>query len=61
MSERKMTPQERFDKANTTRVQMKLHNRLDADILEFLEASGNKQGTIKRALRELMEREQTKE
>ena len=57
MAERKMTPQERYDKNNCTRVQLKLNNEYDKDILDYLAASGNKQGTIKKAVRELMERE----
>lgn len=54
---RKDTPQERYDKGNTTRVSLKLNKKYDADILEYLDKSGNKQGTIKAALREKMARE----
>lgn len=48
------TPQERYDKENTMRVSLKLNKKYDADILEYLDKSGNKQGTIKAALREKM-------
>ena len=48
------TPQERYDKENTTRVSLKLNKKYDADILEYLDKYGNKQGTIKAALRERM-------
>ena len=51
---KKNTPQERYDKENTVRVSLKLNKRYDADILEYLNNSGNKQGTIKTALREKM-------
>lgn len=51
---RKDTPQERYDKGNTMRVSLKLNKKYDADILEYLDKSGNKQGTIKAALREKM-------
>ena len=54
---RKDTPQERYDKGNTTRVSLKLNKKYDADILEYLDKSGNKQGTIKVALREKMAKE----
>lgn len=55
--EKKLTPQEKYDKEKTVRVQLKLVKSTDADILDYLEKSGNKQGTIKKALRELMARE----
>lgn len=41
----------KWDKANTTRQVLKLHNRTDADILKALEESGNKQGYIKALIR----------
>lgn len=56
METKKITPQERYDKANTTQVKMKLHNTNDSDILNFLNKQGNKQGTIKAALREYMKK-----
>lgn len=42
----------KYDKQHTTTVLIKLNNNTDADILELLNNSGNKQGTIKAALRE---------
>lgn len=53
----KYGPQEKYDKNNTVRTNVKFNKNTDADILEFLEKSGNKQGTIKAALREMMKRE----
>lgn len=55
--ERKLTPKEKYDMNNTTRVALKLNLNTDKDILEYLERTGNKQGTIKEALRERMARE----
>jgi len=48
----KYGPQDRYDKENTVRTNIKLNKKTDADIIEFLEKSGNKQGAIKAALRE---------
>ena len=52
------TPQERYDKANTVQVKLKLNLKTDADIIEYLEASGNKQGAIKEALRKEIKKAQ---
>ena len=41
----------RYDEQNTIQVKIKLNKKTDADIIEYLNASGNKQGTIKEALR----------
>lgn len=54
--ERRTTPQERYDKENTVRVQLKLVKSTDKDIIDYLESTGNKQGTIKRLIREEMAR-----
>ena len=51
-----MNPQEKYDKANTTQIKLKLNINSDADIIEYLEKSGNKQGTIKRLIREEIKR-----
>ena len=56
MTERRLTPQERYDRDNTIRVTLKLVKNTDADIIDYLEKSGNKQGTIKRLIREEMAR-----
>ena len=41
----------RYDEQNTIQVKIKLNKKTDADIIEYLNTSGNKQGTIKKALR----------
>ena len=46
----------KYDKENTTKVTLKLNLKTDADILEYLEQCGNKQGTIKKLLRDEIER-----
>ena len=43
--------QQKYDKANTTQIRMKLNLKTDADILEKLESVGNKQGYIKALIR----------
>ena len=50
--------QEKYDKQNTMQIRLKLNLKTDADILEFLEKSGNKQGTIKKLIRQEIERSQ---
>lgn len=47
----KYKPQERYDKANTTKITMKLNLKTDQDILKRLESVGNKQGYIKALIR----------
>lgn len=45
-----------WDKENTVRFSIKLNKRTDADLLDFLEGSGEpRQTIIKRALRALLE------
>ena len=46
----------KYDESNTIQVKLKLNSRTDADIIEYLDTSGNKQGTIKRLIREEIER-----
>ena len=48
--ERKETPQKRYDRTHTTRIALKLNNRTDTDILDYL-ADKPKQTEIKRCLR----------
>jgi hypothetical protein len=43
--------QKRYDDAHTVQVKMKLNRKTDADIIEYLESTGNKQGAIKEAIR----------
>ena len=47
----KYAPQQKYDKANTTQIRMKLNLRTDADILAKLDSVGNKQGYIKALIR----------
>lgn len=51
ISEKKISPQEKYDKANTTRYQLKLNNQTDADIIQKLNSVKNKQGYIKECIR----------
>jgi hypothetical protein len=46
----------KYDAANTVQVKLKLNRVTDADILERLEEVGNRQGYIKRLIREDLER-----
>ena len=46
-----------YDKNNTVKVTIKLNLNTDKDVLDYLDKSGNKQGTIKRLIREDMARE----
>ena len=44
--------QERYEKANTVRVTIKLNKRTDAEAIEMLSSATSKQGLIKAALKE---------
>lgn len=57
MTERKLTPQERYDLKNTRRIVLKLNLKHDADVLEWIDTQETMQGGIKRAIREQIERE----
>jgi hypothetical protein len=57
MTERRLTPQERYDRAHIRRITLKLNITHDADILSWLDSQANKQGAIKRLVREQIERE----
>lgn len=46
----------KYDAKNTTKITLKLNLTTDADILNFLEISGNKQGTIKHLIREAIKK-----
>lgn len=46
-----MTAQEKYDKANTKQVKLKLNLNTDADILKRLASAGNTQGYIKALIR----------
>ena len=43
--------QQKYNAANTTRVYLKLNNKTDADIIEYLDSAENKQGIIKDLIR----------
>lgn len=55
-SDAQLRAAEKYDRANTIRMSLKLNKHTDADILAALERSGNKQGLIKAALREYISR-----
>lgn len=46
----------KYDAANTKQYHLKLNLKSDAAIIEYLEKSGNIQGTIKAALEEYMKK-----
>lgn len=46
------TPQDRWERANIKRLQVKLHTTIDADILNKLDSVPNKQGYIKQLIRQ---------
>lgn len=48
----KYEAQERYSKENTIQVKLKLNKKTDADIIEKLNSVDNKQGYIKRLIRE---------
>jgi len=52
IGEKKERPQERFDKANSKRIVIKVMTRTESDILDQLESEPNKAGYIKRLIRE---------
>lgn len=53
---KKYASQEKYDKNNTTRVYLKLNNKTDADILDWLDSQNSKQGAIKDAIREQLKK-----
>ena len=50
-----------YDRENTTQIRLKLNNKTDADILEWLAKQPSKQGYIKRLIREDIEKSITPE
>lgn len=42
----------KYDKENTTQIKMKLNNKTDSDIIEHLKKQDNKQGYIKKLIRD---------
>ena len=53
-SERKLTPQERYQKANTISCNLRLCKNTEQDIIEHLGKQPNKCGYLKRLIREDM-------
>lgn len=49
--DKKYEPQARYDAANTVQIRLKLNRKTDADILENLDRTDNKQGYIKSLIR----------
>lgn len=47
----------KYDAAHTTRFSIKLNLKTDADILAAIESAESKQGFVKQAIREKIERE----
>lgn len=48
--------QNKYDKNNTVQIKLKLNQKTDADLIAWLNTLDNKQGTIKRLLREYIEK-----
>lgn len=59
ITEKKETPQDRYDKKNTVHIGLKLNRKTDADILKAIDDKP-KQTEIKRLLRVAIENEQKK-
>lgn len=50
-SKARLQANKRYDEVNTIQFKMKLNKKTDADIIEFLNKSTNKQGTVKELIR----------
>lgn len=48
----------KYDESNTVQVKFKLNKNTDADIIEYLDSLENKQGTVKRLIRDEIARSQ---
>jgi hypothetical protein len=46
----------KYDATNTVQIKLKLNTRTDSDIIEYLDSTGNKQGTIKHLIREAIKK-----
>ena len=53
------TPQDRWERENIKRLQVKLHTTIDADILNKLDSVPNKQGYIKQLIRQDLKKEES--
>ena len=56
MADRNYKYTKKYDAANTIKVSLKLNVNTDADIIEYLNSVENKQGTIKKLIREEIEK-----
>lgn len=52
--------QEKYDKANTVQIRMKLNRKTDADVLEWLGKQESMQGAIKGLIRGQIVKEESK-
>ena len=50
-SKAQLRAQEKYDKANTVQIHIKLNKKTDRDILDYLSDCNNKQGYIKELIR----------
>ena len=55
--DKKITPQQRYDRVHTTRYQLKLNNKTDKDIIDKLNTVPSKQGYIKECIRKALAEE----
>lgn len=46
----------KYDAKNTIQIHLKLNKKTDSILIDFLQTSGNVQGTIKAAIKEYMEK-----
>ena len=60
-SEAKKKSKAKFDKLNTRFYGIKLNRRTDAEIIQYLDESGNIMGTIRKAMRMYIENEKNVE
>lgn len=58
-SEAKKKSKAKFDKLNTRFYGIKLNRRTDAEIIQYLDESGNIMGTIRKAMRMYIENEKS--
>ena len=56
-SEARRRASAKYDREKTVTITMKLHKEKDADILDWLSEKENRQGTIKRLIRNQIDRE----
>lgn len=56
ISKAQLRAQEKYDKANTVQIKLKLNKKNDADLISWLYNISNKQGYIKSLIRDDIER-----